>query len=356
MLRWAYGLLLAAVIICVPAIGYAEPPIAIETTPGGSLRPAGDTTIEVVNEHLLIDLTEREGRIKATYLLQNRTEESVDLSVAFPMPPWVLGEWKVAVMLDGLAYPVRSALGPVAVFDDELVTHSHWLDPFTGTAYWPPKVSEPVTPQYLIFGVSFLPGQQRTLSVEYWQFPGEDYSLLLGPVRRFDHLLQPARHWARFGSLTIEVRVPESYALSSVMPIMKTSAGRYQAYFEELPVGNLSLFLAPGPGPRWWWDRSGRIAFLVTVVMLAGLVAGVLAASPRTSVMKAGRLLSLLVAVLLYWGTPPHLLRADPTGAMFLWLLFIPSLLILHLMSRGVTRWGTQSLAAHIERRSDSRG
>lgn len=356
MLRWAYGLVLATLLLCIPAVAQAEPSMAVETTPGGSLRPAGDTTISVVSEHLLLDLTQREGRVKATYQLHNGTDQPVDLSVAVPMPPWVLGEWKVAVTLDGRAYPIRSALGPVAVYDDELALHAHWLDPFTGTAYWPPKEAEPVRPQYLIFGVSFLPGQRRELSIEYWQFPGEDYSLLLKPVRRFDHLLQPARHWAHFGSLSIEVRIPEGYTLSTVMPISKTGNGRYDAYFEELPVGNLSLFLAPGPGPRWWWDRTGRIICLVIIALFAGVVAGLAAASPRTRVQNAGWLLSVLIAVLLYGISPPHLLRADPTGAMFLWLLFIPSLLILHLMGRGVTRWGAQSLAARRVRRSDRHG
>lgn len=356
MRRWAYGLVLAAVLLCIPAYAHAEAPVAIETTPGGSLRPSGDTTIAVVSEHLLLDLTQREGRIKAVYQLRNDTEEPVDLSVAFPMPPWVLGEWKVAVTLDGQAYPVRSALGPVAVYDNELELHPHWLDPFTGMAYWPPKVAEPVTPQYLIFGVSFLPGQERQLSVEYWQFPGEDFSLLLEPVRRFDHLLQPARHWAHFGSITIEVLVPDGYKISSVMPIVKVAPDRYQAYFEELPIGNLSLFLAPGPGPRWWWDRSGRTLFVVLAALGTGIVAGMAAAFRRPLVQNAGRLFSLLVAVLLYWSTPPQLLRADPTGAMFLWLLFIPSLLMLHLMSRGLTRRGVSWLIARTERRSDRYG
>ena len=356
MRRWACRLVLAAVLLCLPTIALAEPSVAVETTPGGSLRPAGDTTVAVVSEHLLIDLTQREGQIKAVYQLHNPTDEPVDLSVAFPMPPWVLGEWKVAVTLDGQAYPVHSALGPVSVYDDELALHAHWLDPFTGKAYWPPKLAEPITPQYLIFGVSFLPGQKRELSVAYWQFPGEDYSLLLEPVRRFDHLLQPARHWAHFGTLSVDVLVPDGYVLSSVMPISKTGNGRYQAYFEELPVGNLSLFLAPGVGPRWWWDRIGRLVFLVILALVAGVFAGLAAASRRALVGTAGRLFTALVAVLLYWITPPQLLRSDPTGAMFLWLLFIPSLLMLHLLSRGLTRWAARSLSARKERRSDSRG
>ncbi|MDF2628969.1 MAG: hypothetical protein K0R39_2800 [Symbiobacteriaceae bacterium] len=356
MLRWAYGLVLAAAVLIVPAVALAQPPVAVETTPGGSLRPSGDTTIAVLSEHLLLDLTEREGRIKATYQLHNPTDGMVDLSVAFPMPPWVLGEWKVAVMLDGLAYPVRSALGPVALYEGELSLHAHWLDPFTGIAYWPPKVAEPVTPQYLIFGVSFLPGQQRQLSVEYRQFPGEDYSRLIEPARRFDHLLQPARHWAGFGDLTIEVRVPKGYQMATVMPLVSQGDGSYAAHFTELPVGNLSIFLAPGPGPRWWWDRTGRALFLAALALLTGVIAGLAAASRRALVTGGGLLFTCLVVVLLYWVTPPHLLRTDPTGAMFLWLLFIPSLLALHLISRGLTRWLAQRLTLRQERRSDTHG
>ncbi|HWI64067.1 MAG TPA: hypothetical protein VNT75_19695 [Symbiobacteriaceae bacterium] len=340
MKRRAAFIILAAALLFSPVTAQAGGPAlaAEETTPGGSLRPVGDTTISVLEQLLVIDLREREGRIRATYQLKNPTDRPNDLSVAFPVPPWVLGEWKVSVTLDGRPFTVGNALGPVVLKDGERALASAWLDPFTGEAYQPIRTREPVRTEFLIFGVAFEPGQIRQLSVEYLQLPGQDYGRFLEPVRRFDYLLQPARHWNGYGQLNLQVLAPVGVPLRSETPLRPAGPGQYEATLEQLPAGNLSIFLAPGGGPRWWWDRTGRSWFLVALALLGAALAEVAAVSLGTRLRSAGLLVSLLTWALLYVAAPPHLLRPDPTGVMFLWLLFIPGLMVAHILGRSLIR------------------
>lgn len=352
MNRWASALIVAAAILMTasPALAGSPPLLAMETTPGGSLRPPGDSTVGVVRQHLLLDLREYEGRIRATYRLRNLSDKAIDQSIAFPVPPWVLGEWKVGVTLDNRPYPVRLALGPVVTNDGEVDLHKHWRDPFTGAVYFPKKINEPVGPQYLIFGVAFNPGQERELSLEYWQFPGEDYGPFVKPVRRFDFLLQPARHWAEFGELTIEVQVPPGVHMNTMLPMEPKGPGRYEAYYEWLPEGNLSIFVAPGKGPRWWWDRAGRTWFLTWLAAGSGLAAGGLALAPWLRARRLSLGLSLVAWATLYLLAPSNLLRADPTGTLFLWVLFIPALMVLHILSRSLVLWSVRTWRNRHER------
>jgi|GEM_PF-4519409 len=341
MNRCASALVIAAAILLIaaPAVAAAPPLTAQESTPGGSLRPAGESTVGVIEEHLLLDLREPEGRIRASYRLRNLSAEPVDLSIAFPVPPWVMGEWKVAVTLDGRAFPVGLALGPVVLKEGETDLVPSWRDPFSGQFYLPRKSREPVGPQNLLFGVAFNPGQERELAVEYWQFPGRDSSRFLAPVRRYDHLLQPARHWASFGDLTIEVLAPPGVPVKSVPPLQSLGGGRYAATLEGLPPENLSVYVAPGAGPRWWWVRTSRGWFLAAFAAVTGVLAGLASLSGWPRVRRAGVPFSLLTWALLYVLAPPYLLREDPTGVTFLWLLMIPSLMVLHILCRSLVRW-----------------
>ncbi|HYF94190.1 MAG TPA: hypothetical protein VD969_18385 [Symbiobacteriaceae bacterium] len=340
MNRLAYALLLAAAILFIvgPASAAGSLPAVTEMTPGGSLRPAGDSTVEVLQQNLLLDLRQQEGLMRATYRLRNQADQALELAVAVPVPPWVLGEWKVAAFLDGRPYSVRTALGPVFLFDGETDLHRHWLDPFTGEAYFPERIRDPVNPQYLIFGVAFDPGQERDLAVEYWQFPGEDIGRLIEPIRRFDYLVQPARHWADFKRLTIEVLVPNGVQIRSAMPLQTAGEGRYQATFDRLPEGNLSVFVAPGPGPGWWWTRSGRFWLLAALAAAMGIVAELIFLTLWHKFRQGGLAVSLLTWISLYALAPAHLLRPDQTGIVYLWVLMIPALMVLHMLVRSLIR------------------
>jgi len=270
------GLLL---LLLLPATAAANgmPMAAARSGAGGNLLPAARSSIAVRHEQLQIDMRGPNARIRATYALQAGSAEAA--TIAFPMlslgTPEPNGVW-----LDGVPLPARPAGQPVALAPGEGAVAPEWLDPFSGAPYQPREYGRnPEQVGWALFDVPFAPGQARELAVEYTMYYGQDFSRFVAPASRVDYLLLPARHWASFGELEVEVLVPAGRALASTVPLQAPGSGRYTGRFSALPDRNLSLFLAPGGGlpgvaGSWWWRRAGRPWALLLLAAVAGLLAG----------------------------------------------------------------------------------
>lgn len=342
--RWFPAVLLLA-LLSLPAQADANglPLAARPAVAGGTLRPAASTTVGVVKEHLLLDLREWKARIRATYQLRNLAPEGVSLTVAFPVPRYdgvdPQGADAPAVRLDGEPLSFQPALAPVALADGETDLSAEWLDPFTGQAYRPPTMPHwsPESPAFLTFSVSFAGGQERRLEVWYRQDPGQDFARFIERSLRYDYLLLPARHWASFGPLEIEVLAPPDRVIGGLPPVSPLGDGHYGATFSGLPAQNLALFVAPGSGAgwisSWWWQRSGRAWILVAISVMCGLAAGPLRLLKPGFPHFIGTVMGVLVSTLIYALTPLNLFQPNPIGMMQTWFLFVPFLGLLYLVA-----------------------
>lgn len=326
--------LLTALLLLGSTAGVAAanglPMAAMMSAPWGAIRPAAGTQVSVVREDLRLDLYEDElsARIQARYVLRNQGSGPQQVAIAFAVPAGV-ETGSVRVLADENPVSVNRLTIPVAVEAGELDVSSAWLDPFTGRAYSPP-VMQPSGEGWFTFTVPFAAGQERVLQVSYNQAPSRDYSRFLEASYRFDYLLQPARHWASFGDLRVEVNAPSHLPLRSNLPLQETEPGRHEATFQGLPEGNLSLYVAPfgktGLLSSLWWQRTGR-AWLMTLIVAIGALAGGILRRLRRPVPGAALTVVALVAV--FVTTPPHLFEPNPIGVMKTWFAFFPGLLLL---------------------------
>ena len=324
-------LVLVAVLTAAPPVAANGLPLgvlgSVGRSAGGVLYPASNTPISVIDETLVLDLRQDDvRRIRATYRMRNNSKQPVNVLTAFPVPVGVERGLPRA-WLDGQPLAVAQPTAPVELETLDVALDLDWLDPFTGAAYRPPNSSDhraSDTP-LVTFTVPFAPEQTSLLEVEYAPDASRDYSRFVAPAWRYDYLLQPARHWASFGTLHVELLAPVDRAVAVRPALARVAPGRYVADFPGLPEGNLSVFVAPGTGSgaagSWWWQRSGRPLLLELLLAVGTVVA---AASRRwVHPLVGGTALAATgLGFVLY--TPPHLFQPDPFGFMQTWFFFAP--------------------------------
>lgn len=145
------------------------------------------------------------------------------------------------------------------------------------------------------------------------------------PAWRYDYLLQPARHWASFGTLHVEVLTPTDRAVAVRPALDQVAPGKYVADFPGLPAENLSVFVAPGSGSglvgSWWWQRSRRPLVLELLLAVGTLVAAALRRSVHP---LAGGTVVMITWLGFVLSTPAHLFSPDPFEFMQTWFFFVP--------------------------------
>ncbi|MHB9145205.1 MAG: hypothetical protein ACYC5Y_07700 [Symbiobacteriia bacterium] len=341
------GTALAALLLLAGAPASASAnglPAVWSRAPGGAvmaLQPDTQTTVFVLREQLRLDLRANDGRgpadIMVGYWLENGSPDPVRATVAFPVPPGVVPQ----VTVDGQPVEVFSPVeAPVGLEGDDLAVAADWLNPFTGRPYslgsWHPE-----QPAFVRFQIPFQGLQQRDLAVRYSQDASWDRRSFIRPALRYDYLLLPARHWAGFGELFIEVLAPAGYQVQATVPLPRSGTLRmeggkpmdvpvYQAHLTGLPDVNLSVFLAPALGDplfylSWWWSRSGRVWLLAALALLGGLMAGWLHRDRSRKWRRVGGWL-VLAAMLgaLYLLTRENMFDPNPIGTMTTWFIFLP--------------------------------
>ncbi len=97
----------------------------------------------------------------------------------------------------------------------------------------------------LVYQVEFSPESARNVSVSYITEGTMDRRETLSPKYGYTYLLSPAKSWADFGSLDIEIITPQEapYIVESSLALAKDGANRYTAQFEGLPESELTFTL-----------------------------------------------------------------------------------------------------------------
>ncbi len=97
----------------------------------------------------------------------------------------------------------------------------------------------------LVYQVEFPPGETRNVSVSYLTEGTMDRRETNRPTYSYTYLLSPAKNWADFGSLDVEVITPSEapYIIESNPTLAKERASRYGARFEGLPETELTFTL-----------------------------------------------------------------------------------------------------------------
>lgn len=113
----------------------------------------------------------------------------------------------------------------------------------------------------LAYTVDFPAGGEREVTVTYRAGAQGSRTDTRYWKSTFTYLLSPARHWADFGTLEVEVHTPESapYVIDSTLPLEQAEEGLYTARLEGLPEEELSFTLYPTPSVTLG-DRLSRLA------------------------------------------------------------------------------------------------
>lgn len=239
------------------------PTFAMQNNPNGTISPLKKVPVAVKKEVLTIELSgNNPALIKANYTLKNLSANKISTTVLFPVDA---GQ-NAAVVFNGrrLALKRTSFIRDLSPGDFEV--SNTWIDPYNNHRYRPhiPNNSSdalytPLRLELIVFQVALEPNKEGSLTVTYAQAPSYDANWLFNDINyRFDYLLQPARHWAGFSNLEINVLTKGSMSLASTIRLQKVSPNHYQARFDKLPQENLSLFVGIKPNKL----RASAAAYL----------------------------------------------------------------------------------------------
>ncbi|MCR4399075.1 MAG: hypothetical protein NUV93_08970 [Firmicutes bacterium] len=344
----------AAIAACLlvtgsPALANGLPTTAILHGAGGSPVPAGDVPVIVEEEHLRIEMQPDDATVtvNAAYKLRNEGP-SLSLTVAFPLPGGAYSQreqFPVRVSWGGRDVPFRWTVRPAAVAPSDIEVDVTWLDPFSGEAYIPPVRRAEPSPDFIEFELGLAAGATGQMVVEYEQFRSADHSFrFLEPVHRVDYLLRPARHWKRFGGLTIEVVTGPGLAVASRPRLAPLGDGVFAARFDALPDENLSVFVFPSPAPLGvqaassWWRPWGRTSFLVLLAVGSGLARGLVRGVRGRAGVCAAWAVTATFAAAAVRALPRSLFGNSFESAIATWLLFLPCTVFVHLMVARLPR------------------
>lgn len=239
-------------------------PVRITREPASILVPHEATPVGVAGEVLTFDFRDASPNgfvwypeVIASYALFNPSAEKQHVTVAFLYldtwgdgPPLADGFEGMRVTWQGEPLPLSTALARREVRGDVWSGELHWLDPVTGERYAVHPVHQGAIVRAAVASFDVDAGGEGVLEVRYRQEDSgcDQCNRWIGhPIWHYTYLLQPARHWAFFESLTIRVLVPAGMALAAEPPLEPQGDGVWEAAFDGLPEGDLHLSIRP-PG------------------------------------------------------------------------------------------------------------
>lgn len=97
----------------------------------------------------------------------------------------------------------------------------------------------------LVYTVDFQPYKTNDISVSYDSRGAMDKRKTAEPIYTFDYILNPAKNWASFSNLNIEIRPPAKYPyiINSNIDLIRKENGIYIGSFESLPEEDLFFCL-----------------------------------------------------------------------------------------------------------------
>lgn len=234
----------------------------------GALLPGRSSTIHVAQEHLRFAMAESlaETQVTARYLMENRGNQPEQVELIFVIQDWGPG-WLQAsdptFTLDGerlTSVPVPSEALPEAAQREMAAAwgaESQVIDPVTGERYdLDPYGGGDGRLLYHQASFPLAAGERKELAVSYYQQAGFHKNRYAHPIYHYQYLLLPAKGWASFGPLEIEVVAPPaSKAFFRSTLDFTYRDGAYRASFPTLPEQNLTFA---------FMSRAGMIGGLVT--------------------------------------------------------------------------------------------
>ncbi len=203
--------------------------------------------LSIVQETLTLDLrslvSQKKGRVMAAYLIRNNgSQATVDLLFISP------GIQTGNVTVDGTKVASNKVSQPTVP--------PEWKKPITM-----PKMGNRsralgfggTVNLYNLYhnnndGISFqaiLPTGEHRLQISYDVQPGEENGD--GKIYRqylIGYFLAPARSWARFGQLDIEVNLPSGWEVATSLPMKRTN-DNFRATFTGIPADGLAVIASP---------------------------------------------------------------------------------------------------------------
>lgn len=225
--------LLALLLLLTPASANSTP-TRLDGVGGSTLAVDENCPVTVSAETLRFQIEEEEdgygrlaARVTAVYQMENPTDEALTVPMAFYLEKR------------------KGQAGSGLELSEVSVTADGQPLPFTQQEVENDDPDRERTA--LLYTVEFPAGGTREVAVRY---PSLSYSVQEGTTHRkhtFTYLLSPARHWAGFGTLNVEISTPEEapYIIDSTLPLEETGERRYTARFDGLPEGELEFTLYP---------------------------------------------------------------------------------------------------------------
>lgn len=158
----------------------------------------------------------------------------------------------------------NAAIGYLEAYEDGSVGLAHFV---------PEEISSLSLMRWFSYSLTIPAGGtvvNRVTAPLYPDIAGSDY--------RYRYLLSPARGWAKFGSLTVEVNTPYLLRETS-LSLEKTETG-YRFERQGLPLGELSFSIYGSVGGSFTDISGGALVFLgaAGLVGMVGLLIGAIAA------------------------------------------------------------------------------
>ncbi|MFZ5827351.1 MAG: hypothetical protein ACOY94_23880 [Bacillota bacterium] len=300
--RLASALMILALVLTLPggAAANGGPP-QVGGDMAGVVLPARSSTVHVLKEWLRFQVSDdfEEAQVTARYQLENRGE-AVTLPVVFvvqdfghrrevPVITWN-GEPRSVLPLSTTSLDpaqqelMRKAWGGESEVVDPVSGERYVLEDYRGQ----PVGDEDGRLSFYRFELVLGAGEGGMLEVTYTQQAGYDRARYVHRVYHYQYLLLPARGWASFGGLEIEVEAAparRAYFASSLP--LTWSDGAYRASLPGLPEQNLLFsFMSRArilgsmvhPGPYYWIAA----ALLMPLAYFSGRGMGWLAARIRS--------------------------------------------------------------------------
>lgn len=244
MRKGLFVMIVCLSLLITPAVVFANglPNWAIQHGPNGIITPLQKVPISVEREILNIDLVKKPITVEANYTLKNPESDNVSIQILFPVAP--NGDAKVVYNGEPVESIHPNYESTIPEQDSRIL--EYWIDPYINQPYIPNSIERVGSAvELLAFTVSLKPQETSTLQVTYKQSPSYDPTRLIRqPLDRFDYLLLPAKHWAGFRNLEINLLVPDTVQLASNLHFEKT-ATNLQFKSNGLPEENLSIFYVP---------------------------------------------------------------------------------------------------------------
>lgn len=244
--------ILALLAMLLPAWANMASPWERGDPVGEPLAPLSE--IEVVSEHLLLDFTTILRptwvvTVKATYEIDNKGSE-ISPEILF----LGVGMKGASAHLDGVELPIKA----------------HQLNRYPED--WAPPMRVPSLggetrsaefggdPESFLFTPTLSPGRHR-IEVVYQADPGVYHpSSQVYREYQFAYLLSPAKAWAGFGTLDLEVKLPEGFESRCNLDL-QTDGTTLKAHFQGLPADFITLSVGQkprsDPRPAFWLGFLG---------------------------------------------------------------------------------------------------